>query len=47
MINYNASMDKKHHFSDKYHRPYFMGLSILLIFIFHIWLFDRKYNGGG
>lgn len=32
------------HFSDQYHRPYLMGFSIVIIFIFHIWSFALIYD---
>ncbi len=32
----------KHHFSDAYHRPYFMGVSIIAIFLYHIWSFTKS-----
>ncbi len=30
------------HFSDAYHRPYFMGVSIIVIFLMHIWSFTKS-----
>ena len=33
------------HFSDKYHRPYFMGLAIIFVFLYHIWSFTANYDG--
>lgn len=35
----------KLHFSDSYHRPYFMGIAILVIFFYHLWLFADSYDG--
>lgn len=36
-------MDKTH-FSDSYHRPYFMGLGIILVFIYHLYVFTSGYE---
>jgi len=33
------------HFSDQNHRPYLMGFSIIVVFIYHIWLFPLRYDG--
>ena len=38
-------MSEQLHFSDKYHRPYLMGISIILVFLFHLGLFIRRYDG--
>lgn len=32
------------HFSDQYHRPYLMGFGIIMVFIYHIWLFPLRYD---
>lgn len=37
-------MEKTSHFSDKYHRPYLMGVSIIIVFLFHIWSFALRYH---
>ncbi len=38
-------MTKMLHFSDAYHRPYFMGISIIIIFLMHIWSFTKAADG--